>query len=231
MSILVKFERPLSDNGIYYLVVHPDQWGQPIQNVCGAQWWSDSIILNVQGCYLAQFSLDQITQPQNQQLELHFSKDTTSFPSYLFDQYNIYRKTPLDNDFILVGNETQLNTTTYLDQSLPTGFIGFAQYYMALQINQTEVVLSDTLAYYLVLSREEFNTQNEILFQNPFDNFLSINSQQVHSVKVIDVSGRMVYKTQIQVGENLLNLSHLNNGIYFMIVDEDLKQTFKILKN
>ena len=49
-SIQISLRQPLSENGTYYVLVKPDNQNTPIENVCGAQWLSDSITVSVSNC-------------------------------------------------------------------------------------------------------------------------------------------------------------------------------------
>jgi hypothetical protein len=46
----IKFSNPLVQNGSYILIIKPNDQNSPIENICGAQWLSDSITISVTNC-------------------------------------------------------------------------------------------------------------------------------------------------------------------------------------
>lgn len=228
-TLNIKLKYPLSVNGKYFLEVHADHSGQLIKNICGATWNSDTVILNVSGCFNPQFELIAINKITGNSLKLHWTVDTNSFPIYLFDQFNIYRKKPLEQAFLLIDSVVNVNQHSYLDNTLPISFTGVVEYYLALKINRIEMVKSDTLTYNVLLSTKE-NSLYPIPFTNPVKDEILLNLNEKTTIQIIDINGRLVERYLFYNDEQSINVQHLPKGIYFLIWGDKERIVFKFLK-
>lgn len=212
----IAFAEPLFLNGNYFLVVGPDQQNIPVENVCGAKWLSDSIDVRVQDCFLAQLDIVSISNSSGSSLLLNWTTDTNSFPTYLFDNFSIYRKTPIDSNFVKIGTNNNISNLTFIDSVIPSGFIGFAEYFIALELNGIEVATSDTLSYYLVLRQSE----DELfpLWMTSMTQWSVSISKEAH-LDVLDMNGRLVHSQLLSNGRNTLELGELSSGIYIALID------------
>jgi hypothetical protein len=64
-------------------------------------------------------------------------------------------------------------------------------------------------------------------FPNPCQNNLTINSQQYSIVSLVDMSGRVLKEIELNPGNNQIDVSGLNSGMYFL---RDGEETVKIVK-
>jgi len=71
------------------------------------------------------------------------------------------------------------------------------------------------------------------LYPNPTQGVININSKEIiDSFKITDITGKMVMKNKITGPLNKIDISILDNGIYFLTIKSDKAQrVIKILKN
>lgn len=81
----------------------------------------------------------------------------------------------------------------------------------------------DTLCVTTGLEILPFIKDDIIVYPNPTNGPVTIDNCQGCSVKVFDVSGRLIQ----QNAENFINLSHLSNGIYILEIKSDKTTYFK----
>jgi hypothetical protein len=74
------------------------------------------------------------------------------------------------------------------------------------------------------ISSIESNQQIK-LFPNPANSNLTILSSKLLDVLVVDVVGKTILQTRLQVGQNQINIESLNSGLYFI---KDLKSNFSL---
>jgi hypothetical protein len=73
-----------------------------------------------------------------------------------------------------------------------------------------------------------------VVSPNPADSIVSISSSLVDSfsLKIVDLSGKVILEKEINGIENTLDISALNSGLYFFNFTSDSKsETVKIIKN
>ena len=83
------------------------------------------------------------------------------------------------------------------------------------------------------LSTNEFINKNEnVVFPNPADHKLHIklNTKSAKSVQLFNIAGQNIYNKNINESSNFINTQNFNNGIYFLKIIDNKKQTIKILK-
>lgn len=85
------------------------------------------------------------------------------------------------------------------------------------------------------LSAEDFFAGNLKVFPNPANDLISLSSQTtlINQVNITDINGRVVFSKNINsINQADLNISNLQSGIYFMLVETDLgKGISKFIKN
>ncbi len=78
-----------------------------------------------------------------------------------------------------------------------------------------------------VTGLEEAQTSHLVCYPNPFTHELTLQSEQVEPIMVIDLKGQTVLSSVLNKGMNVLELGHLENGIYFI---KSSKGTQRIVK-
>ena len=64
------------------------------------------------------------------------------------------------------------------------------------------------------------------IYPNPFDQYLNIENLK-NDLLLFDINGRQI---KINIKNNKINTSHLNNGIYFLITTDQKKNIYKLIK-
>lgn len=86
----------------------------------------------------------------------------------------------------------------------------------------------------ITLSTEEFSQKYLTVYPNPSSGIFNISSNQNienASIKVFDLNGRMIYQLKKNSENKVLNLTHSQNGIYILnIENEGYNYTQKIIK-
>ena len=75
------------------------------------------------------------------------------------------------------------------------------------------------------LGVEKLTKNTATIFPNPVSENYEIrlnNHQTIKNLKIIDVNGRLVNTTKPNVTNGVYNLSNLNSGIYFLIIETDM---------
>jgi hypothetical protein len=109
------------------------------------------------------------------------------------------------------------------------------EYYIAFrgQINGGRGICIDDIIidYYSNINITE-NIGIEI-YPNPFENYVNINLSQSFDnadVEIVDLCGRVIYKSKLNNKQNQLQLSNLETGLYlFYITIDDLKTINKVI--
>ena len=118
----VKLYKPLSKNGKYLLYSKVGNDGNTLLNKCGFPMDEfDTIQLNVTGCFSAEYDLENVTIENDLNPVLEWSADTNSYPTYLFQEWQIFRKDPNQTQWNKVG--TVFNQYKYDFKDAQVGFI------------------------------------------------------------------------------------------------------------
>ena len=65
-------------------------------------------------------------------------------------------------------------------------------------------------------------------YPNPIDSYLNINNQSKNeSIIIFDINSKSIFKSELIIGNNILDVSGLQSGIYSVKIG---LKTFKILK-
>ncbi len=69
-----------------------------------------------------------------------------------------------------------------------------------------------------------------MVYPNPTSGFITIESSENASAKIIDILGKTVLKSEISTGKSEFNLSQFPKGIYFLKIQfKETSQTKKII--
>jgi hypothetical protein len=82
-----------------------------------------------------------------------------------------------------------------------------------------------------VLGFDEINGNNFNLFPNPASNFIVVNSDGNGTLKIMDINGKTILETTINTNQQVIPISSISKGIYF-IQYTNSKNTFvkKLIK-
>ena len=121
-QMTIKLYKPLSKNGKYFLYSKVGNDGNTLLNKCGFPMNEfDTIQLNVTGCFNAIYEMENVTIEEDQNPVVEWSADTSSYPDYLFQEWQIFRKDPGQTQYQKVG--TVFNQYKYDFKDNQIGFI------------------------------------------------------------------------------------------------------------
>ncbi|MEK9997282.1 MAG: hypothetical protein VW890_02300, partial [Cryomorphaceae bacterium] len=103
-QMTIKLFKPLTKNGKYFLYSKVGNDGNTLLNKCGFPMNEfDTIQLNVEGCFNADYQLENVTIEDDKNPVIEWSADTSSYPNYLFQEWQIFRKDPGQTQWNKVG--------------------------------------------------------------------------------------------------------------------------------
>lgn len=121
-QMTIKLFKPLSKNGKYFLYSKVGNDGNTLLNKCGFPMNEfDTIQLNVTGCFNAIYEMENVTIEEDKNPVIEWSADTSSYPDYLFQEWQIFRKDPGQPQYQKVG--TVFNQYKYDFKDNQIGFI------------------------------------------------------------------------------------------------------------
>ena len=121
-QMTIKLFKPLTKNGKYFLYSKVGNDGNTLLNKCGFPMNEfDTIQLNVEGCFNADYQLENVTIEDDKNPVIEWSADTSSYPNYLFQEWQIFRKDPGQTQWNKVG--TVFNQYKYDFKDGQIGFI------------------------------------------------------------------------------------------------------------
>ena len=121
-QMTIKLFKPLSKNGKYFLYSKVGNDGNTLLNKCGFPMNEfDTIQLNVEDCFDAEYDLENVTIEDDKNPVIEWSADTSSYPNYLFQEWQIFRKDPGQTAWNKVG--TVFNQYKYDFKDGQIGFI------------------------------------------------------------------------------------------------------------
>ena len=129
-------------------------------------------------------------------------------------KYNIYR-----ND-ALVGNTAQVS---YIDEDLESGTYNYA----VSAVYEDGESEKATATVNLTVSISENNEIAFMMYPNPAENYVTIESAKAADVKIYSISGQMLSQQNISEGTSTIDLSDLNAGIYFVSVNGTMVKVVK----
>ena len=137
----------------------------------------------------------------------HFASEPT--------KYNVYR-----ND-VMVGNTAQ---TTYVDEDLESGIYNYA---VSALYDDGESEKTESVEVKITVSITENNEVAFMMYPNPTENYITIESAKDAVVKIYSINGQMLSQQNISEGTSTIDLSELNAGMYFVSVNETMVKIVK----
>lgn len=129
--------------------------------------------------------------------------------------YNIYR-----ND-AKIGNTAQM---TYTDEDLT---VGLHRYTVTAVYEDGESSPAGPVSAEITVSITENNEVAFVLYPNPTENYVTIESAKEAEVKIYSINGQMVSQQNISEGINSIDISALNAGMYFFDVNGTMVKIVK----
>ncbi len=122
--------------------------------------------------------------------------------------------------------ENGLFTATWKAPASDKGAISF--YYAGLAVNlngsnsgDTHVTGQLTLQSQSTSSSDDLDSNNKIcIFPNPTRDVINLNSEDILSVKILDIIGRNVSINMVENGK--IDISHLNPGMYYLTIKDNI---------
>ena len=124
--------------------------------------------------------------------------------------YNVYR-----ND-AKIGNTEAF---TYNDEDLTPGL---HRYTVTAVYENGESSPAGPVSVQVTVSIDENNEVAFVVYPNPAENYVMIESIKEAEVSIYSINGQMVSSQTINEGTNTIDVSNLNAGIYFMKVNESM---------
>lgn len=124
--------------------------------------------------------------------------------------YNVYR-----ND-AKIGNTEAF---TYNDEDLTPGL---HRYTVTAVYENGESSPAGPVSVQVTVSIDENNEVAFVVYPNPAENYVMIESVKEAEVTIYSINGQMVSSQTICEGTNTIDVSNLNAGIYFMKVNESM---------
>ena len=87
---------------------------------------------------------------------------------------------------------------------------------------------------FLTSLKKRLNSYESVVFPNPVNSFLTIESQRMDNIEIIDMQGKIVYKSKVTDSrKEQISISNFDSGLYVLkiIHDDDSVQYKKIIKN
>ena len=88
-------------------------------------------------------------------------------------------------------------------------------------------------SYPVDLGTHTLNDENIKIYTNPVNDHIFVFTNDGGNIKIIDVSGKVVYVSKISNGMNEISTNHLPQGVYFVKIQhkDNHPQIFKIIKS
>jgi alpha-tubulin suppressor-like RCC1 family protein len=86
-----------------------------------------------------------------------------------------------------------------------------------------------TMSIAVTLDVFKYQLQHVLSYPNPFERFYFIDSPVQLKMEIYDVSGRILFKQNVEVGQNKIDLSILSNGVYILKYHENNRTMQKVI--
>ncbi len=149
--------------------------------------------------------------------------------NYRFVIYN------LGSTIIPTGSNLLLDLPIYVNSSIPLGDYNFEISNITLSDASNSDVSSESVEVGVITVTDEvldILTQqlNEINgYPNPFHSYYIINNPIPIEVEIYDVNGRIFINKYLEIGENIINTSHLSSGFYLIKLTHNNRKKVDIL--
>ncbi len=95
----------------------------------------------------------------------------------------------------------------------------------------SEIVMLYTPYDFIGINTVSLNNRDIKVYPNPVTDKITIENATGLKAKIYDVSGKILLETKIQNAKEIIDLRHLNTGIYFIdLQDKNIKTTSKLIK-
>lgn len=131
------------------------------------------------------------------------------------NKYNVYR-----ND-ALIGNTAQLS---YTDEDLESGVYNYA---VSAIYEEGESEKTNAVTVEITVSIDENKEVSFVMYPNPVENFVTIESARNAEVKIYSINGQMLSQQNITEGINTIDMTDLNAGMYFISVNGTMVKIVK----
>jgi len=149
--------------------------------------------------------------------------------NYRFVIYNI------GSAIIPSGSNLLLDLPIYVDSSIPVGDYNFEISNITLSDASNSDVSSESVEVGVITVTDEvldILTQqlNEINgYPNPFHSYYILNNPIPIEIEIFDVNGRVFINKYLEVGQNIINTSHLSSGFYLIKLTHNNRKKVDIL--
>ena len=149
--------------------------------------------------------------------------------NYRFVIYN------LGSTIIPTGSNLLLDLPIYVNSSIPLGDYNFEISNITLSDASNSDVSSESVEVGVITVTDEvldILTQqlNEINgYPNPFHSYYIINNPIPIEIEIYDVNGRIFINKYLEIGENIINTSHLSSGFYLIKLTHNNRKKVDIL--
>lgn len=130
-------------------------------------------------------------------------------------KYNVYRNNAL------VGNTAQLS---YTDEDLESGVYNYA---ISAVYEDGESEKTNAVTVEITVSVNENKEVSFVMYPNPVENYLTIESVKNAEVRIYSINGQMLSQQNINEGINTIDLTDLNAGMYFISVNDTMVKVVK----
>ncbi|HHH54418.1 MAG TPA: T9SS type A sorting domain-containing protein, partial [Bacteroidetes bacterium] len=156
-------------------------------------------------------SIQIIQQPESLSLskgstaQLKLTTNTDGDFQWYFNGYELS-----DNDRIQ-GSSTSTLTITGIDSTDIGNYRCYAEGYC----NQ---IYSDLVSLDIITSTDDLNKNQPVIYPNPVNNILYVtNQKEILQISIINTKGESILKLiPNDINENAINVSHFQQGLYFI---------------
>ena len=155
-TMTIHLYKPLSKNGKYLLYSKVGNDGNTLLNKCGFPMNEfDTIQLNVDSCFEADYAIENVTIDNDQNPVVEWSADTSSYPNYLFQEWQVYRKDPGQTQWNKVGTVINQYKYDFTDSQIDWLLVdqNSYDYKVDMKLNDERQGLTDTV-HSILLERD-----------------------------------------------------------------------------
>ena len=155
-TMTIHLYKPLSKNGKYLLYSKVGNDGNTLLNKCGFPMNEfDTIQLNVDSCFEADYAIENVTIDNDRNPVVEWSADTSSYPNYLFQEWQVYRKDPGQTQWNKVGTVINQYKYDFTDSQIDWLLVdqNSYDYKVDMKLNDERQGLTDTV-HSILLERD-----------------------------------------------------------------------------
>lgn len=162
---------PFQLNGEHDVYTKLGNDGNTLLSTCGTPMEEfDSIKVMVDGCWLINLNLENVTVIDNNFTQVQWEFPIDSFPHDLFESYNLYRSTDPLGPYDFLGSIMDINTLWYDDVSLNASDVATTNYnyVVSIMVNGSESNFSDSIQSILLDTLPSTNPDELELIWNSY---------------------------------------------------------------